>query len=451
MNHQNNLVNKIKMIDRIDHSKIPEGYATYQGKMYDLDDNCVGPIPRKLYESEEQYKKEFDEYIKKQELDNPEDKTISTGRKTQADHIIDLIESMGDEVTLFHDDTNDPCIRLKVQDHYEIWKCKSGQFKRWISQLYWSRLNKVPNLDAIRTALNIIEAKACFEGPEYELANRLLSKDGSIWYDMSDSKWRVVEINKQGWKIVENPPILFKRYSHQKPQVDPIKDGNVKDILKFVNIVSDDQQLLLLVWLVTSFIPDFPHPILNVYGSQGSAKSVLCKLLKCTVDPSLITTASFQKDVREFVQLLSHHWCIFFDNLSYLSNDSSDCLCKAVSGEGFSKRKLHSDDDDIIYNFKRCIGINGINLVGRNPDLLERSILLELGRIETDKRKLEVEIMEEFERSLPSILGGIFDVVSKAIQIKGDIKIDLFSVTNINKHKSFLFLFIFFWKGDAGE
>ena len=32
---------------------------------------------------------------------------------------------------------------------------------------------------------------------------------------------------------------------------------------------------------------------------------------------------------------------------------------------GFSKRELYSDDADVIYNFKRCVGLNGINIVAR--------------------------------------------------------------------------------------
>ena len=41
---------------------------------------------------------------------------------------------------------------------------------------------------------------------------------------------------------------------------------------------------------------------------------------------------------------------------------------------GAIKRELYTDDEDVIYNFIRCIGINGINIGGLKPDLLDRSI-----------------------------------------------------------------------------
>ena len=81
-----------------------------------------------------------------------------------------------------------------------------------------------------------------------------------------------------------------------------------------------------------------------------------------------------------------------FDNLSELSEGCSDMLCRSVSGYGFSKRELYTNDDDVIYNIKRTIGINGINLTATKPDLLERSILIALERISTENRKQESEI-----------------------------------------------------------
>jgi hypothetical protein len=78
----------------------------------------------------------------------------------------------------------------------------------------------------------------------------------------------------------------------------------------------------------------------------------------------------------------------------------------------------------VIYAFKRCVGINGINLAGTKPDLLERSILLELERIPRDRRRQEKELLDEFERERPGILGGIFDAVVRAMQIKPTVTLE---------------------------
>ena len=104
--------------------------------------------------------------------------------------------------------------------------------------------------------------------------------------------------------------------------------------------------------------PEIPKPILMLYGEQGSAKTTNQELKKMLVDPSSIRTLTFPRDINELVQKLSHNYIAYFDNMSNIPEWISDQLCRAVTGSGFSKRELYTDDDDIIYNFKRCIGLN---------------------------------------------------------------------------------------------
>ena len=161
-----------------------------------------------------------------------------------------------------------------------------------------------------------------------------------------------------------------------------------------------------------------------IFGPQGSSKSTLAKIIRRIIDPSLIDVASFPHSQRELVQALAHHYFLFFDNVSYISEEQSDTLCKAVTGGGHVKRELYENDEDIIYNFMRCLGLNGINLVTTRPDLLERSLLIELERIEPENRKTEKEIYENFEKDLPAILGGVFDVLVKVLKIQPTIKLN---------------------------
>jgi hypothetical protein len=102
----------------------------------------------------------------------------------------------------------------------------------------------------------------------------------------------------------------------------------------------------------------------------------------------------------------------------------SDILAQACTGGGFSKRQLFTDDEDIIYKVKRCIGLNGINLTISNPDLMDRSILLHLERINPSKRIAEEELWDNFEKAKAGILGGIFDVITKAMSIYAEVKLD---------------------------
>ena len=280
-----------------------------------------------------------------------------------------------------------------------------------------------PSSEAIKNTIAVLEGRASFAGPLHKIHNRFAWNNNDLWYDLTNEAWQAIKINSQGWEIIDNPPILFKRYSHNRPQIIPAINGDAQLILNYVNIQDKQQQLLLMVFLISCFIPDIAHVVLVIFGSQGSAKSTLSKLLRRIIDPSVIEVSSIPDTHKELVQTLAHHAFLFFDNVSYISETTSDILCKAVTGSGFPKRELYSDDEDVIYSFKRCIGINGINLMGTRPDLLERSLLLELHRIDPNNRKQEKELMIGFEKEIPLILGGVLDVLVKAIQIKSSVQI----------------------------
>jgi hypothetical protein len=327
-------------------------------------------------------------------------------------------------VVLFRDESGEGYIALEIQGRQMIKACRSKSIKKWLSSEIYRTQKKAPGSEIIKSILAVLDGKACFDGPEIKLHNRVAWKAEDLWYDLANETWQAVKISKTGWEIVDKPPILFKRYSHNRSQIIPTKEGDVRKFLDYINIVNPEHRLLLMVFLVSCFVPDFPHVMLVAFGAQGSSKSTLSKLTRLVVDPSLIDVASFPKSIHELVQTLAHHYFIFFDNVSHISEDQSDTLCKAITGGGHSKRELFENDEDVIYNFMRCIGLNGINLVTTRPDLLERSLLLELERIDPAQRKTEKALYESFRKDLPAILGGVFNVLVKTLSILPTIKLD---------------------------
>jgi hypothetical protein len=115
------------------------------------------------------------------------------------------------------------------------------------------------------------------------------------------------------------------------------------------------------------------------------------------------------------VQQLSHNYVAFYDNVSSFPQWISDLLCRAVTGSGFSKRKLYTDDDDLIHSFKRCVGFNGINIAATKPDILERALILHLKRIPGDKRRKLAQLWKQYRIIKPQLLGLIFDILVRVL------------------------------------
>lgn len=270
----------------------------------------------------------------------------------------------------------------------------------------------------------MISGRARISGKKHRLENRISrGVDNAIYLDLADDKWRAIRITSTGWAIDPKPPILFERYKHQKEQVEPSKTGNIMRIFSFIRIKDEESKLLFLTYIIACFVPDIPHPILIFNGSQGAAKSTLFKICRSIIDPSELELLSFTEDKKEFAQLLREHYCCYFDNVSSISSEASDTMCKVVFGTSFSKRKLYTDDESIIWKFRRCCGINGISITGIKPDLADRAIHLQLERIPPEERKNERELQEEFRKALPEILGGILDTLVKANSILDTVEI----------------------------
>ncbi len=316
---------------------------------------------------------------------------------------------------LFHDGTGTAFAAIRAANHREIWSLTSRRFSVWLRREFYEERGKPPRGEAVSSAIGVLEGFALFKGVEHRLHNRVARHDGTIWYDLADAEWRAVRIDQDGWVVVDEPPILFRRYSHQSPQVLPAAGGDLDDFFRFVN-VSPEDRLLLKVALVAAFEPDISHPMLVCHGEQGSGKSLGQSYLRRLIDPSRLERLTFPSDKGELIQQLAHHYAPIYDNIDRLTNEQSGLLCRAVTGEGFSKRKLYTDDDDQIYAYRRVLLLNGINVVAQRPDALDRSVLMRLERIARADRREERELDAEFEAVRPRLLGAIFDALSASMR-----------------------------------
>ena len=130
-------------------------------------------------------------------------------------------------VVLFKDEFNVP--HIKLQNHYGVLPINNTKFKYYLLNLYYdAHEGQIANMESINSAISQLEAKAMVKGKTIPLHLRVAWSNNettdAIYYDLSDEKNRCVKITKDGWKIEENQDeVLFKRYDHLKPQVEPIK------------------------------------------------------------------------------------------------------------------------------------------------------------------------------------------------------------------------------------
>jgi len=355
----------------------------------------------------------------KKELAAQEKEAENEEEETQHDKLLKIAQ----QAELFRDEHETPFARVPVGEFKQNWPIRSRSFKMWLTGKFLEETNRGPNNEALSAALNTIAALAWKSEKQYRMHVRTAPHEDSFYYDMADQAWRAVKVFPGGWEIDNKPPILFKRYSHMQAQVEPLPGGDPWKLFEFINLKDKKSKLLFLVSVITDFIPDIPHVVKVFYGPGGATKTTSAKTVRAIIDPSAAPACRAYRDKKEFMQYLAHNYSCLLDNLSSISPELSDLICSAVTGDGDSKRALFTDDDDVVYCFKRCFIINGINNVVTRPDLLRRAVLFPLEPPPPSERLEEREYWQRFEEAKPQILGGIFHVLARAMQLYPEIKL----------------------------
>jgi len=350
--------------------------------------------------------------------------TINQSNCQQTETVTERLIRLGSVGNTYFHDKGEPYVCFDSKNSSKATKVRSKAFTMMLQKRYFVETGQIPQPDQLNQAKIHFEGFATLSDKQHSVETRIGEHKGNFYYDLNISGGKsIVEISKAGWRLIQVSPVYFRTSQNMLPQVVPSAKGNVKLLLKHVRFKSKADKLLYLVYVISCFVYGIPHPILILSGEKGAAKSTSTRMTRSIVDPASNDILFMQTAVRELAITLQNNYMPAFDNLTSISEKISDLLCVAATGGGYSTRKMYSDDEETILSFKRCIILNGINVVASKADLLDRCILLELARIDESERKAEQEVWQEFNDDKPAILSGIFTVLSKALQIRPTVKL----------------------------
>jgi hypothetical protein len=330
----------------------------------------------------------------------------------QADILIDLAQA----ADLFHSPDGNGFADLDINGHRETWPIRSKGFRRWLARRYFETTAGAPSSEALQSALNVIEAEAHFNAPERTVHVHVAGLEGKIYIDLCNETWRAVEIDAAGWRVVDNPPVRFRRASGMKALPAPARGGSIGALRPFLNVQSDADFVLVVSWALAVLREKGPYPVLVVSGEQGSAKSTFSSILRALLDPNTAPLRALPREDRDLFIAATNGHVLVFDNVSGLPAWISDTLCRLASGGGFAVRQLYSDQDEVLFDAARPVILNGIEDIVTRPDLADRAIFLTLAPIPEDRRRPEAELSAAFEAERPHILGTLLDAVVEGLR-----------------------------------
>lgn len=304
-----------------------------------------------------------------------------------------------------------------------------NDFRKALKKIYYNRFGEVLSVQEVQSAVEIIEIIGTDTTEEVEVCKRIFNNSYQYAYELNREEGTVVWIEDGEVSIEKTSGIIFRHAANYANQIEPNLKVQPEKLLNYMrkhfNLSSDREVKLLTLYLVTSLWGlRINHPILVLTGEKGSSKSSSFKKLEELIDPksselgSGIPRGSDGLEVR-----LYNGYFVTFDNLSSLSRKISDILAVAVTGGSFSKRALYRNADEIVLDLKAVVAVNGVSLVAKESDLLDRSVILTLRRITPDKVLTEEELWAEFEKDRPKMLGACFNVLAAALNDTEEVRV----------------------------
>jgi len=342
---------------------------------------------------------------------------------TQAVRLIEIVQ---DNSILFHDEARTAYAVVNVQDHQECMMIRSRELRLWLQGKFLADRGQPPSSQALTDALQAVEGICIHQRPQFPVFVRLAAWKGNIYLDLANTAWEVVEVSPDGWQVTTASPVLFRRPRGMLPLPRPERGGSINELRPFLNARDGDEDswILRISGILSMFQPRGPYPVLNLTGEQGTGKSTEARVYKALIDPSLAPICSLPRSSRDLAITASNSHALAFDNVSTIPSWLSDAFCQLSTGGGFRVRELYSDSEEAIFHYTKPLILNGIGDFISRPDLLDRTLIIELPVIREEDRRPEGEFWAEFEKVWPRILGALLDAVAKGLRNIDSVKLD---------------------------
>ena len=302
--------------------------------------------------------------------------------------------------------------RVPHRDGHATWLLNSQDFVGWLSLTYMVEQGDVASDGDVKSAIRIIGQWCRLNGPVLPVALRVAECAHAIWLDLGDETGAAVAITREGWRVIDTPPVCFRRPVGLQALPRPESGGSLTMLGRHFNVDEDDC-LLLTAWLLGCLRPSAPQVILALASAQGSAKSTTAALLGRLIDPGAALLEALPGSEKALLAAADQRHLLAFDNASSLTLAMSDALCRISTGAG---RVMQVDKLDVAGTLRRPVILTGIPDLIRRPDLADRTLRIRLAPIEGIARRTDADVRAAFAADHPRLLGALLDAAAVGLR-----------------------------------
>lgn len=298
---------------------------------------------------------------------------------------------------------------------------RSPLFRLWLAQTYREQFEDFPSRNALRHALDLLEAEARFgRAPAAPVHARLAftgdpHQPESVILDL-DHDGAAVEITPAGWTLTDAPGPLFRRRYARAPLPAPERNhpAALEELRSVLNL-APHHWTVLAAWLAAAFRPAGPYPILVLRGPSACGKSTLASVLRAVLDaPGCLPVPH---TVAALEQLAATHWILAFDELPPLSPALASALARIASGTSLANPAAHGEEPTHTALCRPVILTLPDSESAALPRMLaERAVIVDLPALEPARRRPEGAIHAAFQRLHAPVLAQLCDAVALAVK-----------------------------------
>jgi len=354
-----------------------------------------------------------------------------TQEQKQANKALQLARFIISQISLFVDQYG---VAYAWLDSDEVAKgsaipLRSRLFKSILVRTLAEEAETLVGSDIVNTIITLLEADARQFEPRHlwlrYATGEYNSGEKYIAIDMANGDMLV--ITKEGINIEKVEIPIWRRYpSSWTYQIKATEEGRkVLDQMFDLWNLGEGNKCLLCGFLGASMVPDIPHAILSVVGPQGAAKTTLTSTIREVLDPSRIESTPLPKSIDDLLILISHNYVTPLDNVSRLTEEQIDALCRSSTGAASVKRELYTDQEEVILDISHVVIMNSVTDPTRRGDYIDRLLRIELKRLPFHERKTDAEMKEIISALLPKVRYVLAKALSEAMRHVDSIREEL--------------------------
>jgi hypothetical protein len=301
------------------------------------------------------------------------------------------------------------------------------RFRRWLIYLYKKDHKRAPGRDALKIALDGIDADAAHQSDRGPVFIRIGHHDNAVYIDRGTSECDVIQIDAKGWRIIPKAPIKFIRPAAGiGVLVAPEAGGDIDELQGLLNLKERRDFILYIGWIVGCYRPieagagAGEYGLMLLLGPHGSSKTTALKMALALVDPVHTEPPGQCREDRDVLVVAQETFCMGMDNVKHITNERAAVYCRLLSGGKIAGRSLYTDREVTAIAARRPIAMTATTVVTTEVDLADRTLMIRMGEpfegVKAGGRKTSSQVNAEFTKVQAKLLGCVLDAVSAGLR-----------------------------------